>query len=621
VTNPAAGAEELIFARGIMEIFADPFSNEVTGMLRGADKNSGGSDWGLLLEGYQRFTNTSQIRIDPLTKEKILVRSTIAEIEMVGYGLNGTQAEGWVYEYKGTMITDWEQNGRPPLIDVDGAPVPADDPAIASSTLPGGTGMGGGFPKTSVPQQPTWTGTVIRRCCHQPLGLVAVATATRINSGLTSNSQAYAKARYSAKPPGSVLNEIVQHEAENENVRVRRNYLKLTQAERDEYARGINLLRLEPSRLQDHEMPPSLRFPAIKAKLNRLDDYVIIHQNHRTIAHASPAFLPWHRVFLLNFENDLRVVLNNSNFALPYWDWSDVETRDEIWTDKNLGSFKTENRTVENVLIYNGTAEPAVLNSTKVDWLVSDGPFKDWDHFVGMNSTFVVGYGLQRCFGCELPPPAPGGHAFMNTDIPPELPTQENVTYTLAIRNYDRPPWNDASHPSFRNAMEGWEQVGCSMHNAVHLWVGGHMRDVPIAPNDPVFWLHHSFVDKLWDIWQRRHGFTYTIHRGFLPDRRFDPNRIRQQPITNAGSAPAGASGESHEDLERRIEEEMKNVKPGLRYTNHPWLYAHDSAKIGTHRFDQMLPWNATIQTVLNPINLGYVYEFTKKDDELVWGF
>jgi hypothetical protein len=42
------------------------------------------------------------------------------------------------------------------------------------------------------------------------------------------------------------------------------------------------------------------------------------------------------------------------------------------------------------------------------------------------------------------------------------------------------------------------------MHNAVHNWVGGSM--IPItSPNDPVFWLHHCFMDKLWADWQTSH--------------------------------------------------------------------------------------------------------------------
>ncbi len=42
------------------------------------------------------------------------------------------------------------------------------------------------------------------------------------------------------------------------------------------------------------------------------------------------------------------------------------------------------------------------------------------------------------------------------------------------------------------------------LHNDVHVWVGGTMASIPTAPADPVFWLHHANVDRLWDMWQKK---------------------------------------------------------------------------------------------------------------------
>lgn len=44
-----------------------------------------------------------------------------------------------------------------------------------------------------------------------------------------------------------------------------------------------------------------------------------------------------------------------------------------------------------------------------------------------------------------------------------------------------------------------------ALHNPVHGWVGGTMGDKTKAPADPVFWLHHSNVDRLWAGWQPKH--------------------------------------------------------------------------------------------------------------------
>lgn len=42
------------------------------------------------------------------------------------------------------------------------------------------------------------------------------------------------------------------------------------------------------------------------------------------------------------------------------------------------------------------------------------------------------------------------------------------------------------------------------VHNNTHRAVGGTMG-TSTSPADPVFWLHHAFIDKCWDDWQRVH--------------------------------------------------------------------------------------------------------------------
>lgn len=47
----------------------------------------------------------------------------------------------------------------------------------------------------------------------------------------------------------------------------------------------------------------------------------------------------------------------------------------------------------------------------------------------------------------------------------------------------------------FASALEG-------IHNSGHVWVGGSMGSVPFAPCDPVFWMHHCEIDRIWADWQ-----------------------------------------------------------------------------------------------------------------------
>jgi len=43
-------------------------------------------------------------------------------------------------------------------------------------------------------------------------------------------------------------------------------------------------------------------------------------------------------------------------------------------------------------------------------------------------------------------------------------------------------------------------------HGSVHVEVGGWMGSVPTAAQDPIFYVHHSNVDRLWDLWLAQGG-------------------------------------------------------------------------------------------------------------------
>lgn len=59
------------------------------------------------------------------------------------------------------------------------------------------------------------------------------------------------------------------------------------------------------------------------------------------------------------------------------------------------------------------------------------------------------------------------------------------------------------------------------IHNTVHGWVGGTMNNIRFSPADPVFWLHHTEVDRLWHKWQQTHPGEHPTLSG--PDAVLDP--------------------------------------------------------------------------------------------------
>lgn len=86
------------------------------------------------------------------------------------------------------------------------------------------------------------------------------------------------------------------------------------------------------------------------------------------------------------------------------------------------------------------------------------------------------------------------------------LPTAPEVENALNVVPYDRAPWHFQSGVgggSFRAGLEG------GIHNPGHMWTGGSMMAMS-SPNDPVFWLHHCNIDRLWALWQQRNpGSSY----------------------------------------------------------------------------------------------------------------
>ena len=207
---------------------------------------------------------------------------------------------------------------------------------------------------------------------------------------------------------------------------------------------------------------------SIAGTASRYDDFVQEHIDSMTggnaWAHRGPAFLPWHREYLRRYE--LALQEHDPNVTLPYWDWTvDNTSTSSIWNADFMGG-----------------------DGTGADDEVETGGFAhaagNWDITLGPGPAY-----LQRAFGQW-----PGAGS---------LPTPTQVDDCLDQVPYDASPWNTAVAASFRNRLEGWTGAG-SIHNRVHLWVGGSMLPES-SPNDPVFWLHHCNIDRLWAQWQREH--------------------------------------------------------------------------------------------------------------------
>jgi tyrosinase len=149
---------------------------------------------------------------------------------------------------------------------------------------------------------------------------------------------------------------------------------------------------------------------------------------------AYDLFLPWHRAYLLYFE---QVALGeNTGATLPWWDWTSATS-----------------------------------------------------HQVGIPASFSVD-GSPLASG-----PVPPGlhtnpdHTTRQPGPPSGLPTQQTIDGILALTTYE----------DFSSQLQ-------NQHDFVHGWTGGDMGSIASSAFDPIFWSHHCMIDRLWYLWQVKHG-------------------------------------------------------------------------------------------------------------------
>lgn len=153
---------------------------------------------------------------------------------------------------------------------------------------------------------------------------------------------------------------------------------------------------------------------------------MMVHRMHtmpgQTNTVGTNRFLPWHRAFLLEFENELRK--RDPELTIPYWDWE-----------------------------------------------------RDQGDLVGICRLDLI----KRLTGQEY---------WRRQTLP---------DFTIDI---DRVPLILKHTRTFLGFTSELEE---GPHNEGHMWVEtGHMSMIHLSPMDPLFWMHHANVDRIWALWQRK---------------------------------------------------------------------------------------------------------------------
>jgi tyrosinase len=192
----------------------------------------------------------------------------------------------------------------------------------------------------------------------------------------------------------------------------------------------------------------------------------------RQCQHQTWYFLPWHRGYLAAFEAAVREAIAGlggpSDWALPYWDYSDTK-------DPNALTFPPA---FSLPTLPGGEPNPLVVKQRYGD---GTGKIVIKEQDVGLNALKEPRF---------------------------EGTTTGGSTGFGGVRTRFR-------HDGPRSANGRLER---QPHNVVHGLIGGRLPDgdpedarsyglmsLPdTAALDPIFWLHHANIDRLWEVWLQR---------------------------------------------------------------------------------------------------------------------
>ncbi len=167
-----------------------------------------------------------------------------------------------------------------------------------------------------------------------------------------------------------------------------------------------------------------------------------------TCQHGTYFFLSWHRMYIYFFEQLVRGA-SDPAFNLPYWDYDNPTSS----TDPRLQL-------------------PAEFRNTSSPLYVSE-----------RNPSMNAGGYL------------PAGDVETNYSM-------SRMMFTCGATNWAS-SFGGKQVPSPIHFSSGFGALESLPHNAVHDDVGGWMSDPNTAAQDPIFWLHHANIDRLWDAWEK----------------------------------------------------------------------------------------------------------------------
>ncbi len=122
-------------------------------------------------------------------------------------------------------------------------------------------------------------------------------------------------------------------------------------------------------------------------------------------------------------------------------------------------------------------------------------PWWDWtsdaSHQTGLPAAYTSGASSLQSGPLTAMNGQPERRTTRNPGNPAELPSPEELDDLLDLTD-------------FRDFSDQLQDI----HDGIHGWVGGDMGSIATSAFEPVFWAHHTMIDRAWYLWQQRHGVT-----------------------------------------------------------------------------------------------------------------
>lgn len=206
-------------------------------------------------------------------------------------------------------------------------------------------------------------------------------------------------------------------------------------------------------------LPSTLGFPNAQTRWDELQWSHIIQTNW---VHSDGQFMPWHRYYVSVHAQLLKDECGYKG-SIPYWD----EPPDAELAHLNESVIFQSDAFGGDGVLLDG-------DSAAADKCVRDGPFANLTLHMHHNTSETSDYCLYRNLS--------------DTALP------AGSTYADVAECFNTTLYN--------NYTTAWSCFAGTIHGQGHSAVRGVMGDVTHAPGDPVFFLHHTWLDAQWWRWQ-----------------------------------------------------------------------------------------------------------------------